>query len=173
VAKKGGNTNTEVVFPAGPLHGSVVYPVRRPQRFIYQWWNERLTENPLISIVDDDDLFRAAVEKLVKSLGLTARTFPSAESYLQSSWVKTTRCLIADIQMPNMSGLELQEHLSRLGFDIPVIFITAYPDDAVRMRAMNAGAVCFLQKPTDLQGRRLADCLQDALSRTKRPSADT
>ena len=110
--------------------------------------------------------------ELVKSLGLAARTFSSAESYLQSSWLKTTHCLIADIQMPNMSGLELQEHLSHLGLDIPIIFITAYPDDAVRTRAMNAGAVCFLHKPADLQGRRLADCLQDALSRTKRPSAD-
>ncbi|GLR90843.1 response regulator transcription factor [Bradyrhizobium iriomotense] len=143
------------------------------QWLIYRWWNERLTENPLISIVDDDDLFRTAIEKLVKSLGLEVRSFSSAESYLQSSWVKTTRCLIADIQMSNMSGLELQEHLSHLGFDIPIIFVTAYPDDAVRTKAMNAGAVCFLQKPIDLQGRRLADCLQDALSRTKRPSAGT
>ena len=132
-----------------------------------------MTEVPLISIVDDDDLFRSAIEKLVKSLGLAARSFSSAESYLQSSWVKKTACLIADIQMPNMSGLELQEHLSHLGFDIPVIFITAYPDDAVRTRAMNAGAVCFLHKPADLQGRRLADCLKDALSRIKRPSAGT
>lgn len=73
--------------------------------------------------------------------------------------------------MPNMSGLELQEHLSHLGFDIPIIFITAYPDDAVRTRAMDAGAVCFLHKPADLQGGRLADCLNDALSRIKRPSA--
>jgi FixJ family two-component response regulator len=73
--------------------------------------------------------------------------------------------------MPNMNGLDLQEHLSHLGSDIPIIFITAYPDDAVRTRAMNAGAVCFLQKPIDLQGRRLADCLQVALSMTRRPSA--
>jgi FixJ family two-component response regulator len=73
--------------------------------------------------------------------------------------------------MPNMNGLELQEHLSHLAFDIPIIFITAYPDDAVSTRAIDAGAVCFLQKPVDLQGRRLADCLQDAVSRTKRPSA--
>lgn len=129
-----------------------------------------MTEVPLISIVDDDDLFRAAIEKLVKSLGLATRTFSSAESYLQSSWLNQTHCLIADIQMPNMSGLELQAHLSHRGFDIPIIFITAYPDDAVRARAMSAGAVCFLSKPVDLQGRRLADCLQDALSRTKRPA---
>jgi FixJ family two-component response regulator len=126
-----------------------------------------LAELPLISIVDDDDLFRAAMEKLVKSLGLTARVFASAESYLQSSWVKKTHCLIADVQMPNMSGLELQERLSHLGFDIPIIFITAYPNDAVRTKAINAGAVCFLHKPLDLQGPRVADCLQAALSRPK------
>jgi FixJ family two-component response regulator len=132
-----------------------------------------LAEFPLISIVDDDDLFRAALEKLVKSLGLTARTFASAESYLQSSWVKETDCLIADIQMPNISGLELQERLSHLGFDIPIIFITAYPDDAVRTKAMNAGAVCFLHKPLDLQGPRMADCLQAALSRPRGPAKVT
>src|SRR5580704_15625502 len=79
------------------------------------------------------------METLVKSLGLTARTFASAESYLQSSWVKKTHCLITDVQMPNMSGLELQERLSHLGFDIPIIFITAYPDEAVRTKAINAG----------------------------------
>ena len=132
-----------------------------------------MAEVPLISIVDDDDLFRAAIEKLVKSLGLTARTFASAESYLQSSWVKGTHCLIADVQMPNMSGLELQERLSHLGFDIPIIFITAYPNDAVRTKAINAGAVCFLHKPLDLQGPRVADCLQAALSRPKGPSKVT
>jgi FixJ family two-component response regulator len=143
------------------------------QWLFYRWWKERLAEIPLISIVDDDDLFRAAIAKLVKSLGLTARTFASAESYLQSSWVKETQCLIADIQMPNMSGLELQERLSHLGFDIPIIFITAYPDDAVRTKAINAGAVCFLHKPLDLLGPRVADCLQAALSRPKGPSKVT
>ena len=132
-----------------------------------------MAERPLISIVDDDDLFRTAMETLVKSLGLTARTFASAESYLQSSWVKKTHCLITDVQMPNMSGLELQERLSHLGFDIPIIFITAYPDEAVRTKAINAGAVCFLHKPLDLQGPRVADCLQAALGRPKGPSKVT
>ncbi|WP_244567559.1 response regulator transcription factor [Bradyrhizobium erythrophlei] len=132
-----------------------------------------MAEVPIISIVDDDDLFRGAIEKLVKSLGLTGRAFASAESYLRSSWVKETRCLIADVQMPNMGGLELQERLSQLGFDIPIIFITAYPNDVVRTKAMNAGAVCFLHKPLDLQGSRVADCLQAALSRPKGPSKAT
>jgi FixJ family two-component response regulator len=132
-----------------------------------------LAELPLISIVDDDDLFRTAIEKLVKSLGLTAHAFASAESFLQSSWVKKTHCLIADVQLPNMSGLELQERLFHLGFDIPIIFITAYPNGAVRTKALNAGAVCFLHKPLDLQGPRVADCLQAALSRPKGPSKVT
>jgi len=123
--------------------------------------------------VDDDDLVRGAIEKLVKSLGFTARAFASAESYLQSSWVKQTQCLIADVQMPNMGGLELQERLSQLGFDIPIIFITAYPNDVVRTKAMSAGAVCFLHKPLDLQGGRVADCLQAALSRPEGPSKAT
>jgi FixJ family two-component response regulator len=95
-----------------------------------------LRENPIISIVDDDDLFRDAVENLVRSLGLTACTFSSTESYLQFSKVKQTRCLIADIQMPCMNGLELQQELSRRGFAIPIIFITDYPDDSVKTRAL-------------------------------------
>jgi FixJ family two-component response regulator len=150
--------------PWHPVAGNVL---------LYRGWNERLAEVPIISIVDDDDLFRGAIEKLVKSLGLTARAFASAESYLQSSWVKETQCLIADVQMPNMGGLELQEHLFQLGFDIPIIFITAYPNDAVRTKAMNAGAVCFLHKPLDLRGPRVANCLQAALNRPKGPSKVT
>src|SRR6202007_1498804 len=92
----------------------------------YREWNEPLTEIPLISIVDDDDLTRAAVESLVRSLGFSACTFASAESFLRSSSVLKTRCLILDVQMPKMSGVDLQDYLSRNGTDIPIIFITAY-----------------------------------------------
>ena len=132
-----------------------------------------MTEIPLISIVDDDAFFRKALEQLVRSHGFAVRTFQSAESYLQSSCVNETRCLIADVQMPNMTGLELQERLSHLGLGTPIIFITAYPDEAVRTKAMNAGAVCFLHKPFDLQGPRLMESVQDALARAKGPSAGT
>jgi FixJ family two-component response regulator len=118
---------------------------------------------PVISIVDDDDLCREAVEHLVRSLGLTACAFASAELCLRSPRLKETRCLIADIQMPTMDGFELQQQLSELGFAIPIIFVTAFPDDAVKTRAMDAGAVCFLNKPLDLGGGRLAACLQRAL----------
>lgn len=125
----------------------------------------RVTDKPLIVIVDDDDVFRAALENLVRSLGWGTRAFASAEAYLQSSLVNQTSCLIADIQMPKMNGLELHERLSTSGFDIPVIFITAHPEEALKARALNAGAVCFLHKPLDLQGRRLAECVERALQR--------
>ena len=125
----------------------------------------RVTDKPLIVIVDDDDVFRGALESLVRSLGWGAKAFASAEAYLQSSLMSRTGCLIADMQMPKMNGLELHERLSASGFDIPVIFITAYPEETVRARALNAGAVCFLHKPLDLQGRRLAECVEKALKR--------
>jgi FixJ family two-component response regulator len=127
-----------------------------------------LTETPLISIVDDDDLTRAAMENLVKSLGFSTRTFASAESFLESAAsVAETRCLILDVQMPEMSGVDLQDHLSQHGIAIPIIFITAYPDEATKARALNAGAICFLHKPLDLQGPRLVECLYAALGERK------
>jgi FixJ family two-component response regulator len=126
------------------------------------------TNIPLISIVDDDDTVRAATESLVRSLGFETRTFASAESFLQSSSLQATRCLILDVQMPNMSGIELQERLSDLGFEIPIIFVTAYPDEAVRQRAMEAGADAFLLKPFEIHGQRFVDCLFEALKQDKR-----
>jgi FixJ family two-component response regulator len=125
-----------------------------------------LTEIPLISIVDDDDTVRAAIESLVRSLGFKARTFASAELFLQSSSLSETRCLILDVQMPNMGGIELQDHLSKLGFEMPIIFITAYPDESVRQRALQAGAVGFLLKPFEVYGQRFVDCLHEALKTT-------
>jgi FixJ family two-component response regulator len=120
-------------------------------------------EAPLVSIVDDDALFRGATETLVKALGFRTCAFPSAESFLQSPFMLETRCLILDIHMPEMSGLELQDHLSDLGLAIPIIFVTGYSNEASRAQALNAGAVCFLRKSVDLQGQRLADCIQVAL----------
>jgi FixJ family two-component response regulator len=139
-------------------------------RFVTRNGTDGLTEVPLISIVDDDDLMRTAIEDLVRSLGFSARTFASAESFLQSSSVAETRCLILDVQMPKMSGLDLQDHLSQRGIDVPIIFITAYPDEATKARALNAGAICFLYKPLDLQGSRLVHCLNAALRRRDGPA---
>jgi FixJ family two-component response regulator len=126
------------------------------------------TDIPLISIVDDDDTVRAATESLVRSLGFETRAFASAESFLRSSSPQETRCLILDVQMPNMSGIELQDRLSELGFKIPIIFITAYPDDAVRQRAMEAGAAAFLLKPFEVYGQRFIDCLFETLKQDRR-----
>ena len=128
-----------------------------------------MTEIPLISIVDDDETVRAATESLVRSLGFATRIFSSAESFLHSSSVSKTQCLILDVQLPNMSGVELQDQLSRLGFDIPIIFMTAYPDEAVRARALDAGAVDFLHKPFEIYGQRFIDCLYAALTRRNGP----
>ena len=134
-------------------------------------WNKRLTEIPLISIVDDDETVCAATESLVRSLGFATRTFTSAESFLHSSSVSATQCLILDVHMPNMSGIELWDHLSSLGFDIPIIFITAYSDEAVKARVLSAGAVAFLRKPFEIHGQRLVDCLYAALRRHKGPAS--
>jgi FixJ family two-component response regulator len=127
-----------------------------------------ITETPVISIVDDDDSVRAATESLVRSLGFETRAFASAETFLQSTSLPETRCLILDVQMPNMTGVELQVRLSELGFEIPIIFITAYPDEAIRQRAMEAGAAAFLLKPFDVYGQRFIDCIFEALKQDKR-----
>jgi FixJ family two-component response regulator len=103
----------------------------------------------LIAIVDDDDLVRNAVQGLLKSVGLPARAFASAEEFLLSGQQRQTACLIADIRMPGMSGLELQAKLNAERCRIPTIFITAHGDVKMRMQALRAGAVEFLAKPFD------------------------
>jgi FixJ family two-component response regulator len=106
-------------------------------------------KNKLIAIVDDDDLMRNALQGLLKSVGLPARAFASAEEFLQSGQQHQTACLIADIRMPGMSGLELQVKLNAERCRIPTIFITAHGDTKMRLQAMRAGAVEFLAKPFD------------------------
>src|ERR1700756_4165752 len=103
----------------------------------------------LVAIVDDDDLMRTAVQGLLKSAGWPARAFASAEEFLQSGQHRKTACLIADIRMPGMSGLELQAKLNAERCRIPTIFITAHGDVKMRMLALRAGAVEFLAKPFD------------------------
>ena len=106
-------------------------------------------KHKLVAIVDDDDLMRNALQGLLKSVGLPARVFASAEEFLQSGEQRQTACLIADIRMPGMSGLELQAKLNAEHFRIPTIFITAHGDAKMRMQALRAGAVEFLAKPFD------------------------
>jgi FixJ family two-component response regulator len=106
-----------------------------------------MSETPLISIVDDDALARDGIRELVESLGYNAVTFKSAEHFLGSDWVAETTCLITDVQMPGLDGLDLQETLQSQGRHMPVILITAYPNEKNRSRALDSGAVGFLSKP--------------------------
>jgi FixJ family two-component response regulator len=106
-------------------------------------------ENKLVAIVDDDDLMRSALHGLLKSVGLPAQTFASSEEFLKSGQQHQTACLIADIRMPGMSGLELQAKLNADRCRIPTIFITAHGDEKMRMQALRAGAVEFMAKPFD------------------------
>jgi FixJ family two-component response regulator len=103
----------------------------------------------LVAIVDDDDLMRGALQGLLKAVGLPARAFASAEEFLRSGQYRETACLIADIRMPGMSGLELQAKLNAEHCRIPTIFITAHGDAKMRMQALRAGAVEFMAKPFD------------------------
>jgi FixJ family two-component response regulator len=102
-----------------------------------------------IAIVDDDEDVRRGVHAVLRSAGLLPRSFASAEEFLGSGEQRETACLIADIEMPGMNGLDLQAKLAEDGCRIPIIFITAYGDTRTRMRAMNAGALDFLEKPFD------------------------
>jgi FixJ family two-component response regulator len=103
----------------------------------------------LVAIVDDDESVRGALQGLMKEGGLQARTFASAEDFLNSGLLRQTGCLIADIRMPGMSGLELQHTLNAKACRIPTIFITAHGDAKIRLQAMRGGAVEFLAKPFD------------------------
>jgi FixJ family two-component response regulator len=105
-------------------------------------------ETPHISIVDDDESVREAIKSLLRSVGLGADVFASAEEFLKSDRLKNTACLILDVRMPGMTGLELQELLAAAHYKIPIIFITAHVSDReARNRALQAGAVDFLSKP--------------------------
>jgi FixJ family two-component response regulator len=103
----------------------------------------------LVAIVDDDDSMRSALQGLLKAVGLPAQAFASAEEFLKSGQHHQIACLIADIRMPGMSGLELQTKLNAERCRIPIIFITAHGDEKMRMQALRAGAVEFLAKPFD------------------------
>jgi len=102
---------------------------------------------PLVCIIDDDDSLRAALVGLVRSVGYEARGFASAEAFLQSGAIGTCACVVTDIQMPGMSGVELKEHLSAQQIDLPVIMITGRPDPSLEGKARAAGAAGFMKKP--------------------------
>src|SRR5580692_5061845 len=114
----------------------------------------------MVAVVEDDESYRAALQRLLKSAGFQVRSFASAEDFLNSGQQHETACLIADIRMPGMSGLDLQAKLNADHCPIPIIFITAHGDEQMRLQAMRGGAVKFLAKPFDaailLEGVRAA-----------------
>ena len=116
---------------------------------------------PVISIIDDDASVRAATDNLIRSLGYIVYTFVSAEEFLRSAHFNDTSCVIADVQMPTMSGVDLQARLLTQGHRVPFIFITAFPEETIRARALTAGAIGFLTKPFDKLA--LIKCLDAAL----------
>ncbi len=114
-----------------------------------------------ITIIDDDEFVREAVERLIRSLGYDAETFASAEDYLNQSNVADTQCLITDVHMSGLTGVELQTHLIAAGYRIPIIFMSGYSEDAARATAIRNGAVGFLNKP--IRVADLIECLNKAL----------
>ena len=119
---------------------------------------------PVIAIVDDDASVRVAIGSLMRSLGYATRCFASAPDFLSSEGLGETACLITDVQMPGMDGMELQRRLAAGGHAVPVIFVTAYPEERVRRQAAAAGAFGFLSKP--FEGQAIIDCVEAALGHT-------
>jgi FixJ family two-component response regulator len=119
----------------------------------------------VISVIDDDASVRAATNNLLSSHGYLVHTFASAEDFLRSADPGGASCVVADVQMPGMSGLDLLTHVRTLGNGVPFIFITAFPDESVRARALKVGAICFLAKP--FAGPVLIDCIETALNRPR------
>jgi FixJ family two-component response regulator len=120
-----------------------------------------MPEASLVSVVEDDQFFRESMRRLLRSFGYSVETFPSATDFLASPHLGETACLIADVHMPAMTGLELHRRLIEMGHAIPTILVTAYPDIDVRTRALKDGVLCYLRKPVD-EGH-LTRCLSAAL----------
>ncbi len=115
----------------------------------------------LVSIVEDDQFFRESMRRLMRSLGYRVEAFPTAADFLASHRLVETACLIADVHMPAMTGLELHRHLTDAGYAIPTILVTAYSDEDVRACALKDGVVCYLRKLVDEE--HLMQCLRAAL----------
>jgi FixJ family two-component response regulator len=125
-----------------------------------------MPEIPLISIVDDDATVRVSMQRLISSAGFRAEAFASAEDFLRAGHLQDTACLVVDMRMPRMSGLELQQQLTTANCLLPLIFITAHGDDETRTQALRAGAVDFLPKP--FSGEALLRAIQAGLQSSQR-----
>ena len=130
-----------------------------------------MTKALLVSVVEDDQFFRESMGRLLRSLGYVVEAFPSAADFLASARLGETACLIADVHMPAMTGLELHRRLIDIGRAIPTILVTAYPDNEVRTRALKDGVVCYLRKPVD--ENHLMRCLRAALHSGEPPKRNS
>jgi FixJ family two-component response regulator len=126
-----------------------------------------MSKSLLVSVVEDDQSFRESMSMLLSSFGYGVEAFPSAADFLASPRVSETACLIADVNMPGMTGIELYQRLVDAGHAIPTILMTAYPNDVDRNRALSDGIICYLRKPVDDQ--HLMGCLRVALASDEAP----
>ena len=124
-----------------------------------------MRKKPVVSIVDDDPSVREGTVDLLNSMGFLAQTFQDADHFLKSDRLNCTSCLIADMRMPGMTGIELHNHLVTSGKPVPTILITAFPNDSDRARALRAGVFCYLAKP--FKENDLLACLRSALDHHK------
>jgi FixJ family two-component response regulator len=129
-----------------------------------------MSETSLVSVVEDDPSFRDSMRRLMRSLGFNVETYSSAADFLASPRLVETACLIADVHMPGMTGVELYSHLIEAGRAIPTILVTAYPNDVDRARALADGVVCYLRKPID--EKDLRRCIRAALHSSERHEGD-
>ncbi len=130
-----------------------------------------MPKTSLVSIVEDDQFFRESIRRLLRSQGYSVEAFPSAADFLASPRLKETAVLIADVNMPAMTGIELYRHFVDAGHSIPTILVTAYPNDIDRTRALDDGVVCYLRKPVD--DERLIRCLRAALGSGEVPEENS
>ena len=126
-----------------------------------------MSKQSMISVVDDDQSFRDSMRRLLKSLGYAVTVFPSAAEFLASPKLADTACLVADVHMPAVTGIELYKQLIETGHAIPTILVTAYPDDGVQERMLSLGVECYLSKP--LEETHLISCLRSVFARGRAP----
>jgi FixJ family two-component response regulator len=128
-----------------------------------------MLESPLVAIVDDDKSIRNATQDLLKAAGYSTATFEDAESFLDSATRATAACLVADMRMPGMSGVELYQALLASGHGIPTVIITAHPEEVTQARGRVAGLTCYLIKP--FTPDELLECVHEALAKSRTPAA--
>ena len=126
-----------------------------------------MAEKPLVAIVDDDESIRNATRDLLRAAGFSTATFEDAESFLGSASRASASCVVADIRMPGMSGVELYQALVASGERIPTVIITAHPEDVAQLRAREAGITCYLSKP--FAPDDLLECVHEALAKPRGP----